>query len=126
MICLVDREIVPDQRSQFIMKPNAILAIAMFVAATPALAETTTQPAAKPVNPVVAPALGKHEAATTMLDINTATMEQLAATKGLDRPLAEAIVKGRPYKAPGDLVKHKILSDAQFAAVKGDLVVKQN
>ncbi|MBY6240887.1 helix-hairpin-helix domain-containing protein [Methylosinus sp. Sm6] len=107
------------------MKPNAILAIAMFAAATPALAETTTPPAAKPGNLVVAPALGKHEAATT-LDINTATVEQLAAAKGLDRLLAEAIVKGRPYKATSELVKHKILSDAQFAAVKDALVVKQN
>jgi competence protein ComEA len=125
MMRLVDREIVPDPWSQIIMKPNAILAIAMFAAATPALAETTTPPAAKPANPVIAPAPGKHEATST-LDINTATVEQLAATKGLDRALAKAIVEGRPYKATSELVKHKILSEAQFTAVKDALVVKQN
>ncbi|ATQ68931.1 MULTISPECIES: ComEA family DNA-binding protein [Methylosinus] len=107
------------------MKPNAILAIAMFVAAAPALAETATPPAAKSANPLVAPAPAKHDAAVT-LDINKASVEQLAATHGLDRKLAEAIVKGRPYKAPTELVKHKILSDAQFALVKDALVVERN
>jgi DNA uptake protein ComE-like DNA-binding protein len=128
MIRLVDREIVPGQRRQVIMKPNAILAIAIFAAAaTPVVAETSTAPVAKPANPVVAPIAAKQDAAVaTTLDINTASVEQLAAAKGLDRTLAEAIVKGRPYKTTHELVKHKILSDAQFAVVKDALVVKQN
>lgn len=110
------------------MKPNAILAIAMFAAATPALAETTTPPAAKTANPMVAPApAAKHEAAAAAtLDINTATAEQIAGTKGLNRTLADAIIHGRPYKTTQELVKRKILSDAQFAMVKGALVVEQN
>jgi competence protein ComEA len=114
-------------RESKIMKPNAILAIAMFVAATPALAEPAAQPLAKPANPAVAPSVAKpgHVVSTT-LDINTATVEQLAAAKGLDRILAEAIVKGRPYKATDELVKHKILSETQFGLVKDALTVKPN
>lgn len=108
------------------MKPNAILAIAMFAAAAPALAEPMTAPAAKPANPVIAPATSGKAIVSTTLDINTATVEQLAAAKGLDRVLAEAIVKGRPYRATDELVKHKILSEAQFGLVKDALVVKQN
>jgi DNA uptake protein ComE-like DNA-binding protein len=109
------------------MKPNAILAIAMFAAATPALAEPAAQPIAKPANPAVAPMIAKPGlGVSATLDINTATVEQLAAAKGLDRSLAEAIVEGRPYKTTDDLVKHKILSDAQFALVKDTLAVKHN
>lgn len=108
------------------MKPNAILAIALF-AASPAFAQTAAAPAAKPATPALAPAPVKHVAPEAVLiDINTATVEQLAAAKGLNKPLAEAIVKGRPYKSTDELVKNKILTDAVFAQVKDALTVKHN
>ena len=46
--------------------------------------------------------------------------------KGLTHTLAEAIVKGRPYKAADELVKNRILTDALFAQVKDGLIVKHN
>lgn len=106
------------------MKPNAILAIALFASA-PAFAQTAATPAAKPATPAVAPSTIKHVEAAP-LDINTATVEQLSSAKGLNKALAEAIVKGRPYKSADELVKNKILTEAVFAQVKDQLTVKHN
>ena len=60
------------------------------------------------------------------LDINVATVEQLAGVKGLTHTLAEAIVKGRPYKATDELVKSRILTEALFTQIKDGLTVKHN
>lgn len=106
------------------MKPNAILAIALF-ASTPAFAQTAATPATKPVAPAVAPTAVKHVEAAP-LDINTATVEQLSTAKGLNKTLAEAIVKGRPYKSTDELVKNKVLTESIFSQAKDGLTVKQN
>lgn len=86
--------------------------------AGPAFAETAV-PAAKPAAPMPAPAA--H--AMMRMDVNTATSEQLASVKGLDKTLAEAIVKGRPYKSLDDLTKNKVLPQTTFAEVKDHLTV---
>ncbi|MBU3888208.1 MULTISPECIES: ComEA family DNA-binding protein [Methylosinus] len=108
------------------MKTNAILAIALFASA-PAFAQTATAPAAKapagPASTVAAP-VKQVVAVSAPLDINAATVEQLSAVKGLTHTLAEAIVKGRPYKSTDELVKNRILTDALFAQVKDGLTVK--
>jgi len=89
------------------------LAAAVLFAA-PAFAEPA--PALKPVaQPVAAQAV--------RIDVNTATADQLAAIKGLDRPAAEAIVKGRPYKSLDDLTKNRVLGETVFAQVKDRLTV---
>jgi competence protein ComEA len=107
-----------------IMKTNAILAIALFASA-PAFAQTATAPAAKPQAGSSATATPvKQIAAAQPVDINTATVEQLAAVKGLTHTLAEAIVKGRPYRSADELVKNRILTEALFAQVKDGLTVK--
>ncbi|PWB80479.1 MAG: hypothetical protein C3F11_17840 [Methylocystaceae bacterium] len=108
------------------MKPNAILAIALFASA-PAFAQTAASPAAKPANPTVAPTTVRQVAPEAApLDINSATIEQLTVAKGLNKTLAEAIVKGRPYKSTDELVKNKILTEAVFAQAKNGLTVKHD
>ncbi len=111
-----------------IMKTNAILAIALFASA-PAFAQTATAPAAKPAAGPAAAATAPVKqvvAVAQPLDINTATVEQLAGVKGLTHTLAEAIVKGRPYKSTDELVKSRILTETLFTQVKDGLTVKHN
>jgi competence protein ComEA len=99
---------------------------AALLAAAPALAQTA--PAPKPQTAVAAPAPAVQHATMTReavrVDINTATVDQIAGVKGMTRPLAEAIVKGRPFKSTDELTKSKILPENVFAQVKDSLSVK--
>jgi DNA uptake protein ComE-like DNA-binding protein len=103
-----------------------ILAAAL-IAAAPAFAQSVaTSPAAKSM-PSAATAPIKQATATTVMqiDVNTATVDQLSSIKGLNRTLAEAIVKGRPYKSLDELTKNKALPEDVFARVKGELTIHQ-
>ncbi|MFZ5594432.1 MAG: ComEA family DNA-binding protein [Pseudomonadota bacterium] len=60
--------------------------------------------------PITAQATDPRPAATGKLDINTATMDQLAQLAGIGPARAKDLVKeGRPYTGKDDLVKKKII-----------------
>ena len=56
------------------------------------------------------------------VDINSATVEQLAAVPGLDKAHAMKIVSNRPYPTRAWLVTKGILTEAKYAEVKDHLV----
>jgi competence protein ComEA len=95
---------------------NVLLAAALLVAA-PALAET-----AKPA--LIPPHSAKMASEAQRLDLNTATVEQLMAVKGFNKGVAEAIVKGRPFKSVEDLTARKIVSGDVLTPVKDQLIVR--
>ncbi len=100
-----------------------LLAVAVFLAA-PAVARATEPQSATPT-PVAAPApSAKMAGEAQRLDLNQASVEQLSAVKGLNKTLAEAIVKARPFKTVEDLTARKILSSEVFGAVKDQLIIR--
>lgn len=60
-----------------------------------------------------------------LLDINTATAEQLKTLTGIDEALAEKIIKGRPYQRKDELVQKKILPRATYEGIKYKIMAKQ-
>jgi pentapeptide MXKDX repeat protein len=64
----------------------------------------------------------KKSMASSKVDINSATKEELTAVSGIDDATAQKIIDGRPYKTKHDLVKKNILSKDEYAKVKNDLV----
>ena len=87
----------------------AIFGLALGLAPGLAFAQAT-QPAAK-----AAPA-------AALLDINSATADQIEALPGIGSAAAAMIVKGRPYKAKEAL--EQVLSGRAYAAIKDKIVVK--
>jgi DNA uptake protein ComE-like DNA-binding protein len=97
--------------------------------ATSAPAKATTAPAAKSA-PAAKAATTKaattaKAAAKQMLDLNTATKEELAGLPGVGDVTADKIIAGRPYKMKSDLVKNKIVTAGQYAKIRGLVVAKQ-
>ena len=60
-----------------------------------------------------------------LLDINTATADQLKALPGISESYSEQIIKGRPYQRKDELVQKKILPRATYEQIKYKIVVKQ-
>jgi len=97
---------------------TVIIAVALFAAA-PVLAQTapiekSPARATTPVPPIEA---------WERLDINTATVEQLSAVKGLTKAQAEAIVQARPFKSVDELAANNIVSADLFSKIRGQLTV---
>ena len=117
------------------MSPRRILAmfVALAIASSASLAQATKAPVKAPAAPaksaIAAPAkpaaAAPAKGATDLIDLNSATKEQLMAAKGIGEAYADKIIKGRPFKSKDELWRKKIMSKGAYDKLKDQIIAKQ-
>ena len=60
-----------------------------------------------------------------LIDLNSATADQLKTLKGVGDAISEKIIKGRPYAKKDELVQRQIITRAAYEQIKYKIIAKQ-
>lgn len=112
------------------MRFTRLLAVAVMMMGTYLFAAPAPQAGSSASKSAKSAAKSKSSAmnskmAANLLDINTASEQELDALPGIGEAYSKKIIAGRPYHAKTDLVQKKIIPAATYSKIKDKIIAKQ-
>jgi hypothetical protein len=79
-----------------------------------------------PDPPLHPPPRRKAGAKTPLVDINTASKDELDKLPGIGPARAEIIIKNRPYSGKDELRRKKVLPDSVYEGIRERIIARQS
>jgi competence protein ComEA len=68
----------------------------------------------------------KGETKTQLIDINSASKQELMSLPGIGDAYSQKIIQNRPYRGKNDLVRKNIIPQATYDKISGQIIAKQD
>ena len=99
--------------------------LALVLMSSFAVAQATGSPTPQASKSAKPSAPSNATAKTDLMDINSASKEQLATLPGIGDAYSQKIIDGRPYAKKTDLVQKKVIPQATYNKIKDKIIAKQ-